>query len=163
MVCITGLQDGKVHVPNSTIVTDAVSLTKVFYEGIEFNDDKNWKTRVKAMKNVVHGLHGTARGINRDLKYTMAGKTGTAQVFGIAQDAEYKKEEIAKKLQDHALFIGYAPYDNPKIAVALIVENGGGGGSVAAPIVRKVIDQYLLNSTEKKTIPTKIRSGEAAQ
>ena len=119
------------------------------------NDEKNWQTILAAMKNVVHGLHGTARGIKYNLKYTIAGKTGTAQVFGIAQDAEYKKEDIAKKLQDHALFIGYAPTDNPRIAVALIVENGGSGGSVAAPIARKVMDQYLLNLPEEK-MPTKI-------
>lgn len=116
------------------------------------NEEKNWQTIISAMKNVVHGLHGTARSIKHNLKYTIAGKTGTAQVFGIAQDAEYKKEEIAKKLQDHALFIGYAPYENPRIAVALIVENGGSGGSVAAPIVRKVMDQYLLNLPEEKII-----------
>ena len=117
---------------------------------VPISDENNWMTVLKAMKKVVHGVRGTARGIKHDLKYTIAGKTGTAQVFGIAQDAEYKKEEIAKKLQDHALFIGYAPYENPRIAVALIVENGGGGGSVAAPIVRKVMDQYLLNASSKK-------------
>ena len=120
------------------------------------NDEKNWRSILSAMKNVVYGLHGTARGIKYNLKYTIAGKTGTAQVFGIAQDAEYKKEEIAKKLQDHALFIGYAPYDNPRIAVALIVENGGHGGSAAAPIVRKVMDQYLLNLPEEKITPAKV-------
>ncbi len=126
------------------------------------NDEKNWKMILSAMKNVVHGIHGTARSITRNLKYTIAGKTGTAQVFGIAQDAEYKKEEIAKKLQDHALFIGFAPYENPIIAVGLIVENGGGGGSVAAPIVRKVMDQYLLNLAGGKVTPTENISGEAA-
>lgn len=116
-------------------------------KSVPIHDENNWKTVISAMKNVVHGLHGTARSINPGLKYTAAGKTGTAQVFGIAQDAEYKKEEIAKKLQDHALFVGYAPYENPRIAVALIVENGGSGGSVAAPIARKVMDEYLLNSS----------------
>ena len=108
-------------------------------------EKKHWDEIIAAMKNVVFGTHGTARRIRYNLKYTIAGKTGTAQVFGIAQDAEYKKEEIAKKLQDHALFVGFAPVENPKIAVALIVENGGGGGSVAAPIVRKVMDAYLLH------------------
>ncbi len=112
---------------------------------VPIQDKKNWHIVIDAMKKVVTDPHGTARGIRYNLKYTIAGKTGTAQVFGIAQDAEYKKEEIAKKLQDHALFVGFAPADNPLIAVALIVENGGGGGSVAAPIVRKVMDQYLLN------------------
>ena len=126
------------------------------------SEEKNWHTVLGAMKNVVHSLFGTARGIKYNLKYTIGGKTGTAQVFGIAQDAEYKKEEIAKKLQDHALFIGFAPYENPRIAVALIVENGGGGGSVAAPIVRKVIDQYLLNNPEKKVSDIKNTDREVA-
>jgi len=112
---------------------------------VPINEESHWQTIIDSMRDVVHSIHGTARGIKRNLQYTIAGKTGTAQVFGIAQDAEYVKEEIAKKLQDHALFIGYAPIDNPRIAVALIVENGGSGGSVAAPIVRKVMDQYLLN------------------
>jgi penicillin-binding protein 2 len=150
-----GVQDEQ----NSPLIkTKPVSLKMV-----PISDKQNWQTIIKAMKNVVHGLHGSARGIKRNLKYTIAGKTGTAQVFGIAQDAEYKKEEIAKKLQDHALFIGYAPFENPRIAVALIVENGGGGGSVAAPIVRKVMDQYLLNLVEEKAKPTKNSNGESAQ
>lgn len=127
---------------NSSLIKIKAELLKP----VPINDENNWKTVLSAMKNVVYGVHGTARGIKRNLRYTMAGKTGTAQVFGIAQDAEYKKEEIAKKLQDHALFIGFAPYENPRIAVALIVENGGHGGSAAAPIVREVMDQYLLDS-----------------
>ncbi|MGD8527014.1 MAG: penicillin-binding transpeptidase domain-containing protein, partial [Thioalkalispiraceae bacterium] len=73
---------------------------------------------------------------------------GTAQVFGIKQDEEYVEEDIKKKLRDHALFIGFAPVDDPKIAVAVIVENGGSGGAVAAPIVRKVMDQYLLQTQQ---------------
>jgi penicillin-binding protein 2 len=116
-------------------------------------DDSNWRSIINSMKNVVHSLHGTARGINHNIQYIAAGKTGTAQVFGIAQDAEYKKEDIAKKLQDHALFIAFAPVDNPRIAVALIVENGGGGGAVAAPIARKVMDQYLLQTPEAPVSP----------
>lgn len=143
---------------NSPLIkTESKSL-----EAVPISEEKNWKTIISAMKNVVHGLHGTARSINQGLKYSVAGKTGTAQVFGIAQDAEYKKEEIAKKLQDHALFIGFAPYENPRIAVALIVENGGHGGSAAAPIVRKVMDEYLLNSNEK-VLTTKVKNGDVAQ
>jgi len=108
----------------------------------------NWQTIVKAMQKVVHSIYGTARSINRNLPYKVAGKTGTAQVFSIKQDEEYVEEDIKKKLRDHALFVGFAPVNDPKIAVAVIVENGGSGGSVAAPIVRKVMDQYLLQGTE---------------
>ena len=107
---------------------------------------EHWHTMIDIMEDVVHSLHGTARGINRNLSYRIAGKTGTAQVFGIKEDEEYVEEDIAKKLRDHALFIGFAPAQKPRIAVAAIVENGGSGGAVAAPIVRRGMDYYLLQS-----------------
>jgi len=106
----------------------------------------NWQTIITAMKNVITNPHGTARRISRNLSYTLAGKTGTAQVFGIKQDEEYKEEDVSKKLRDHALFIGFAPVEEPQIAVAVVVENGGHGATTAAPIVRKVIDTYMLES-----------------
>jgi penicillin-binding protein 2 len=96
------------------------------------------------MTNVVHGLRGTAYRISWGMEYIAAGKTGTSQVFGIAQDDEYDEETVAKNLRDHALFISYAPVENPRIAVAVIVENGGHGSSTAAPIARRVMDAYLL-------------------
>jgi penicillin-binding protein 2 len=108
-------------------------------------DNNNWQRIHRAMTAVVHSPTGTARSINRNLAYTVAGKTGTAQVFGIKQDEEYVAEDIAKHLRDHALFVAFAPTDRPRIAVAVIVENGGGGGAVAAPIARKVMDTYLLD------------------
>jgi penicillin-binding protein 2 len=95
------------------------------------------------MTQVVHSANGTARRISEGLQYRIAGKTGTAQVFTIAQDAEYEAEEIAKRLRDHALFIAFAPAEEPTIAVALIVENGGSGSAVAAPIARQVIDTFM--------------------
>ena len=76
--------------------------------------------------------------------YQVAGKTGTAQVFSLAQEEEYDAEEIDERLRDHGLFLAYAPADNPRIAVAVIVENGGGGSSVAAPVARKLLDAYFL-------------------
>ncbi len=103
----------------------------------------HWRYIKNAMRDVVHGLRGTARGIGRNSAYKMAGKTGTAQVFTIKQDEEYDEELIRKSLRDHALFVGWAPLDNPQIAVAVIVENGGSGSSVAAPIFRQVVDAYL--------------------
>lgn len=96
-----------------------------------------------AMIDVVHDAHGTAKSIGRRITYQIAGKTGTAQVFNIKQEAKYNENAIDFKLRDHALFIAFAPADNPKIAVAVVVENGGHGGSVAAPIAEKVISQYL--------------------
>lgn len=106
-------------------------------------DPANWKTVVDAMIDVVHSARGTAKGISYGLTYLIAGKTGTAQVFTVRQDQEYKKMHVQDKLKDHAWFIAFAPADNPRIAVAVLVENGGHGGSVAAPMARAVIEQYL--------------------
>ena len=113
---------------------------------MNMENPQNWETIINAMTQVVFGAHGTARGISQGLKYQLAGKTGTAQVFGIKQDEEAEDDlsSIPKKLRDHALFIAFAPADAPKIAVAVIVEHGGHGGSTAAPIARKVMDAYLV-------------------
>ena len=107
---------------------------------------QNWDVTIDAMENVIYGHKGTAKSLDKGQPYRIAGKTGTAQVFGIKQDEKYVAEDIAKHLRDHALFVAFAPSDNPQIAVAVIVENGGSGGAVAAPIAGAVIDQYLGNT-----------------
>ncbi len=104
---------------------------------------ENINSIISAMVNVIHDPHGTAKSIGKNIAYQIAGKTGTAQVFNIKQDAKYNENDIDFKLRDHALFISFAPADDPKIAVAVIVENGGHGGSVAAPIAGQVIKQFL--------------------
>jgi len=119
----------------------------------------NWLQAHKGMLNVVHGLRGTANRINRGLTYTIAGKTGTAQVYGIAQDDEYDEDTVSNKLRDHALFMSYAPADNPQIAIAVIVENGGSGSSVAAPIARVVMDAYLVNDDESEVSSSDLNGG----
>jgi penicillin-binding protein 2 len=113
-------------------------------ETITVNDPTNWDTVINAMIDVVNSPRGTARMIGRDSRYTIAGKTGTAQVFGLKQEEKYDASKIEEKLRDHALFIAFAPADNPKIAVAVVVEHGGHGASVAAPIARRIMDSYLL-------------------
>ncbi len=105
---------------------------------------KNIRNIVSAMINVVHGKRGTARKLREGIDYKIAGKTGTAQVFTVKQEEEYNEEELDDKLKDHALFMGFAPAEDPQIAVAVIVENGGHGGSVAAPIAGEIIKQYLM-------------------
>ncbi len=110
---------------------------------VPVENKKNWDYMVKSMAQVVEGRRGSARSI-RSKDYRIAGKTGTAQVFSIKQGEEYDKENLAEHLRDHALFIAFAPIDDPKIAVAVIVENGESGGQVAAPVARKVMDAYLL-------------------
>ncbi|OYV21581.1 MAG: penicillin-binding protein 2, partial [Methylococcaceae bacterium NSP1-1] len=108
----------------------------------------NINTVIEGMINVVHSARGTAKGISKDISYQIAGKTGTAQVLGIKQNAKYNENSIDFKFRDHALFISFAPADDPKIAVAVIVENGGHGGSVAAPIAGQVIKQFLQENHE---------------
>lgn len=110
---------------------------------VKLKRESNWRHAINGMVSVVHGSRGTARRSGKGLDFKMAGKTGTAQVFGIAQDAEYDETLIAKKLRDHALFIAFAPFEDPEIAVAVIAENGGHGSGVAAPIARKIIDEWV--------------------
>lgn len=105
----------------------------------------NLNSVIDGMINVIHSERGTAKSIGRGINYLIAGKTGTAQVFNIKQGAKYNEHAIDFKLRDHALFIAFAPVDDPQIAIAVIAENGGHGGSVAAPIAAKVIKQYLQN------------------
>lgn len=123
----------------------------------------DWADVISAMRDVIESPHGTARRISHDLKYTVAGKTGTAQVFGVKQNEKYNAAKIAKKLRDNALFIAFAPVDNPKIAVAVIVEHGTHGGSVAAPIARQVMDYYLLHSPEAHYVATGQQSDPGTQ
>lgn len=110
---------------------------------IEKMDIDHWNEVIKGMVNVVHSDRGTARRLARGQPYQIAGKTGTAQVAGIKQGEKYREEETPKHLRDHALFVAFAPVNDPTIAVAVIVENGGHGGSVAAPIAGAVIDRHL--------------------
>lgn len=106
-------------------------------------DDEQWERVISAMNAVMQGRRGTARATGADAPFTMAGKTGTAQVFSVGQNEEYDAEEIAERMRDHALFIAFAPLEDPQIAVAVIVENGEHGSSTAAPIGRQVIETYL--------------------
>ena len=103
----------------------------------------NWDAVHDGMLEVEHGKRGTAKKLAKGIQYSRAGKTGTAQVIGIAQNAVYNEDEVAERHRHHGLFIAFAPQEEPTIAVAIIVENGG-GSSAASPIARKVIDTWLL-------------------
>ncbi|MCP5325113.1 MAG: penicillin-binding protein 2 [Oceanospirillaceae bacterium] len=144
---------GKWHRPRaveyvgSTLVEDETPHDPLILSSPEY-----WERVVSAMHDVISGPHGTARAISHDLKYSMAGKTGTAQVVGIRQNAKYDSKALAERNRDHALFIAFAPTDEPKIAVAVIVENGESAGATAAPIARKVIDAYLESLTKQELL-----------
>jgi penicillin-binding protein 2 len=103
----------------------------------------NWELIIEGMKQVVYGKLGTARRLNHKLSYTLAGKTGTAQVFSLDPEEEYIAENIEEKLRDHALFTGFAPIEDPRVAIALIIENAGSGSSKAAPLAREFLDVYF--------------------
>ncbi|MBO6657025.1 MAG: penicillin-binding protein 2 [Pseudomonadales bacterium] len=126
-------------------------------DSIELIPDHVWDLVIGAMEKVVHrgnqvyGENGTAWAyIGQDIPYRMAGKSGTAQVVGIAQGEEYNEEELNERQRKHAWFVAFAPVEKPEIALAVLVENGGGGSSVAAPVAREIIDHHLLKNTAAK-------------
>ncbi len=105
---------------------------------------------VKRAMTAVTQPGGTAAMAGAGTPYAFAGKTGTAQVVGMKQGEKYIESQVAEHNRDHAWFIAFAPADKPKIALAVLAENGGHGGSVAAPIARKVLDYYLLGKVPKR-------------
>lgn len=110
---------------------------------IELKERQNWETIIDAMVAVTSGPRGTALRASRGALYSIAGKTGTAQVYSIGQTERYDAKTVAERLRDHALFIAFAPADAPRLAIAVLVENGGAGSAVAAPIARAIFDAYL--------------------
>ncbi len=113
-------------------------VVRSVYQG----DQANWEYILRSMRDVVHSFRGTATSINKNLNFTMAGKTGTAQVVSIAQDEEYDSEALSERNRDHALFVAFAPYSNPKIAVSVVLENGE-KSSLAGEVAKRVIIAYL--------------------
>jgi penicillin-binding protein 2 len=107
---------------------------------------------VRAAMEAVMQPGGTAAVAASGASYRIAGKTGTAQVVSIKQGARYNEAATARKHRDHALFVAYAPADNPQIVVAVMVENGGHGSSTAAPMARAVFDYYLTGALPKSKL-----------
>ncbi len=104
---------------------------------------------------------GTARGVFAGAGYTAAGKTGTAQAVTQAQNTKYNAKALEEHQRDHALFMAFAPANDPKIAVAVIVENAGWGAGAAAPIARRVFDYWLLGQYPSEADMAAIRVGKA--
>ena len=141
---------GKTVIPKLLKSVDGKDIAPEFAPDPIQYDDKYWNYIHQAMVDVVHSKKGTARGISEGISYKLAGKTGTAQVISIHEKDKYDSSKIDKRKWDHALFVAFAPADNPQIALGLIVENGEHGSRTAAPIARKVIDTYLANYTPNK-------------
>lgn len=113
-------------------------------DDIVISNEGWWDKIFTGMEKVLSGQEGTARRTGVDLEYRMGGKSGTAQVFSLGQDQRYDAEELAERLRDHALFMAFAPLEDPQIAVAVIVENAGGGSTHAAHLARAMTDAWLL-------------------
>lgn len=125
---------------------------------IELENEDDWNFIHESMAMVVHKATGGYRNtgtaypyiaMEKAMPYRMAGKSGTAQVVGMADDFD-NDAEVAERFRDHALFISFAPVENPQIALAVFVEHGEGGSSVAGPIAREIIDAYLLENGQLK-------------
>lgn len=136
---VRAMEDAKTRVAQETVPET--------YAQIPLKDRQHLDIQIQNLTDVVHTNRGTAYGIGYNAPYKIAGKTGTAQVKGIAQGQSYSEKATPERFRDHALFVSFAPVGDPKVAVAVIVENGGHGSSAAAPIARKVMDHVILGKT----------------
>ncbi|EKT4482570.1 penicillin-binding protein 2 [Pseudomonas putida] len=114
-------------------------------ENIVLRDKSDWAKVTHGMEQVMHNARGTARKAAAGAQYRIAGKSGTAQVVAIKQGEKYDRNKLQERHRDHALFVAFAPADNPKIVVSVMVENGESGSGVAAPVVRQIMDAWLLD------------------
>jgi len=140
--------------PGSNVVKPR---SPVFMKPIDIATPEQWEVVHDGMVGAT--AFGTARGMALGAKYKIAGKTGTAQVFTVKQNESTKAKVTDERMREHSWFIAYAPADDPKIAISVLVENGGFGAAVAAPIARKVLDAYLLGNeaaadTQKSALNT---------
>ena len=122
---------------------DIVEVDPVRLATLPEIDPRHWQRIRDAMIGVAEDPRGTARAAMLRTPYRVAGKTGTAQVISLAPDEEYDAEALEERLRDHGLFIAFAPAENPTIAVAVVVENGGAGSGLPAQAARKILDVYL--------------------
>ncbi len=124
-------------------------VVRGYSKQIPIKDIHNWENVIDGMKRTIYSPKGTGRRLNKKLSYTLAGKTGTAQVFGLDAEEQYIAANLDERLRDHALFTGFAPIESPKIVIAVIVENAGSGSAKAAPLAKKVLDIYFKKLAKK--------------
>ncbi|MGV6476450.1 penicillin-binding protein 2 [Azotobacter vinelandii] len=146
---------GKWHRPRLLMQADGLTPEQLVANGlletrptppdIQLREPHNWDLISSDMQQVVHGARGTAHKVGATARYRIAGKSGTAQVVAIRQGERYNRNKLQERHRDHALFIAFAPAENPRIAVAVMVENGESGSGVAAPVAKQVMDAWLLD------------------
>jgi penicillin-binding protein 2 len=129
---------------------------------VQVDDPAYWDVVIGGMVGVTNDPWGTARRSQAGAPYKIAGKTGTAQVFTVGQNEKYDESDIAERLRDHALFVAFAPAEDPKLAVAVVVENGKSGSGTAAPIARKIFDAYLLPPQDAAAVETPVNPAVTA-
>lgn len=141
-----GFEPHMVHAYEDPLTGAITGVTPKPLPPMDEGDSKNFDTVVEDMEAVMQEPGGTGYRVGKDAPYRIAGKTGTAQVAGLSQTEEDAPTLNAtpKHLRDHAWFMAFAPADKPRIVVAVLAEHAGHGGSVAAPVARQVMDQYLL-------------------
>ena len=141
------VNNGKVNTPHLMKAIEGAELSPykdpLIYPDISEPKQNYWDAAKRGMYNVVNSASGTGRKAFAGANYRVAGKSGTAQVFSLKENEKYNAAGLKKELHDHAWFTAYAPYENPRLVVTVILENAGGGSSNAAPLARKVMDYYL--------------------
>lgn len=141
------VNNGKVNTPHLMKSIEGATVEPyqdpLIYPDITEPKPSYWEAAKRGIYNVVNSASGTGRKAFAGANYRVAGKSGTAQVFSLKENEKYNAAGLKKELHDHAWFTGYAPYENPKLVVTVILENAGGGSSNAAPVVRKIMDYYL--------------------
>ncbi|MEZ5494088.1 MAG: penicillin-binding protein 2 [Pseudomonadales bacterium] len=148
--------------PHLVKAIDGMDIAPAYDTPILLRNPRHWDTAIGGMHEVTQGPRGTAKKVFADAPYTVAGKTGTAQVVGIAQNEKYDAAKLAERQRDHGLFVAFAPVDKPQIAIAVIVENGNSGSGAAAPVARQVLDAWLLGHSPVPTAIQKPIALEAA-
>ena len=127
----------------NTVTGEMTWLEPAALPSVEDHTPEHWQFVLDAMVGVTADPKGTGFTAMKGLEYQVGGKTGTAQVITIAQDEKYREEDIDERQRDHGLFVAFAPAEAPRIALGIVVENGGGGARAAAPVARKILDAFF--------------------
>ncbi|MFC6632774.1 penicillin-binding protein 2 [Microbulbifer taiwanensis] len=150
---------GTHYKPQVVMAVDGVEQPPEVLHHVEAKPE-NWDLVFKGMEAVVYNTRGTGKRAGRDLEFRVAGKSGTAQIVGIAQGERYESEALKERHRDNALFVAFAPLDDPQIAVAVLVENGESGGKVAAPVAREVFFDWMSRPLEQTARREGINGGQ---
>lgn len=144
------VNNGIVHRPHllKNIIDNKVEAPAEFenFPPITGVTPQTWEIAREGMHRVLYGNRGTARKAFYDTPYQAGGKSGSAQVFGLAENQKYDADELEEHLRDHALFTAFAPFEKPQVVVAMVLENAGGGSSNGGPIARQIFDHMLIES-----------------